>query len=66
MAEAKEARLEERIDELEKENAELLEQISVVEGENVKLLEQPSTSHVVVVQELGQTGFVFDTAMEEA
>lgn len=45
MTEAKEARIEERIDKLEKENSELLERISTVEGENSKLLEQPSTYH---------------------
>lgn len=45
MAEAREARLEERKGELEKENSELLEQISTVEGENARLLERPSSSH---------------------
>lgn len=76
----KEARLEDRIGELEKENA---ERVSVTEGENVGLLEQSSTSHASqfltiprglyerwilveaqfeVVQELGQTGFVYEIA----
>lgn len=45
MAEAKEARLKERISELEKENSELLEQIFAMEGKNARLLEWPSTSH---------------------
>lgn len=41
---AKEARLEEKIDELEKENAELHEWASTVESKNAKLLERSSTS----------------------
>lgn len=44
-AEANEAKLEERIGELEKENAKLHERVSIVEGDNAKLLERPSTSH---------------------
>lgn len=44
-AEAKEASIEDRIDELEKENSELLERISVVEGKKTKLLERLSTSY---------------------
>lgn len=43
-AEAKEARLEERIGELDKENSELLERVSVAEAKNARLLEWPSTS----------------------
>lgn len=59
MAEAKKARLEERIGELDKKNSELLKRVFVVEAENVRLLErvfaveaenarlleQPSMSH---------------------
>lgn len=41
---AKEARLEERIDELEKDNAELYECASTAENKNAELLERSSTS----------------------
>lgn len=45
MPKAKEARLDERIGESDKENSELLERISAVEGQNALFLERPSTSH---------------------
>lgn len=45
-AEAREARLEERIGELEKYNFDLVDRIFIVEGKNAKFLERPSTSHL--------------------
>lgn len=41
---AKEARLGERIGELERDNAELHEQISIAEGEKARLVKRPYTS----------------------
>lgn len=41
MTEAKEARLKERISELEKENAKLQDQVSTVEGENANCWNNP-------------------------